>query len=70
MVSRYRGLAGEYMWEKEKQLQQRRIDRYQDRPWELQSGGFNIRELILTLSLCTAALLGLLFLLSFLVELT
>jgi hypothetical protein len=54
------------MWEKEKLLQQHRIDRYRERPWELQSEGFNIVESILTLSLCTAVLLGLLFLLSFL----
>ena len=37
MVSRYTGRVGEYMWEKEKQFQQERMDRLGDRPWELQS---------------------------------
>jgi len=32
MIPRYPGRAGEYMWEKE----QERLDRYNDRPWELQ----------------------------------
>jgi len=33
MPPRYVGLAGEYMWEKEME----RLERYKDRPWELQS---------------------------------
>ena len=33
MVPRYRGLVGEYLWEKEME----RLERYKDRPWELQS---------------------------------
>ncbi len=33
MMWRYRGRAGEYIWEKEKEL----LERYKDRPWELQS---------------------------------
>ena len=33
MFLRSRGKAGEYIWEKEKE----RLDRYKDRPWELQS---------------------------------
>ncbi len=33
MMWRYRGRAGEYLWEKEKE----RLERYKDRPWELQS---------------------------------
>ncbi len=33
MMWRYRGRAGEYIWEKEKE----RLERYKDRPWELQS---------------------------------
>ena len=33
MPPRYRGLAGEYLWEKEME----RLERYKDRPWELQS---------------------------------
>ena len=32
MMWRYRGRAGEYIWEKEKEL----LERYKDRPWELQ----------------------------------
>jgi len=31
MPPRYLGLVGEYLWEME------RLDRYKDRPWELQS---------------------------------
>ena len=33
MFWRYSGRLGEYMWEKEKA----RLERYKDRPWELQS---------------------------------
>ena len=33
MIPRYPGRVGEYMWRKELE----RLDRYQDRPWELQS---------------------------------
>ncbi len=33
MPPRYRGLVGEYLWEKEME----RLERYKDRPWELQS---------------------------------
>ena len=33
MVSRYRGRVGEYLWEKDRE----RLERYKDRPWELQS---------------------------------
>ena len=33
MISRYRGRVGEYLWEKEMQ----RLERYKDRPWELES---------------------------------
>ena len=32
MLPSYRGRAGEYLWEKEMQ----RLDRYKDRPWELE----------------------------------
>jgi hypothetical protein len=53
------------MWEKEKQLQQDRIARYRERPWEFKGESINLRELVLTLSVCASALFGLLFLLSF-----
>ncbi len=33
MLPRYRGKLGEYMWQKEME----RLNRYKDRPWELQS---------------------------------
>ena len=33
MMPRYRGRAGEYLWEKEME----RLERYKDRPWELES---------------------------------
>ncbi len=33
MLSRFGGKVGEYMWEKEME----RLERYKDRPWELQS---------------------------------
>ena len=33
MPPRFGGLAGEYTWEKEME----RLERYKDRPWELQS---------------------------------
>ena len=33
MIPRYRGLVGEYLWEKEME----RLERFKDRPWELQS---------------------------------
>jgi hypothetical protein len=33
VISRYRGKLGEYLWQKDMQ----RVERYKDRPWELQS---------------------------------
>ncbi len=33
MLPRYGGLIGEYIWEKEME----RLERYKDRPWELQN---------------------------------
>ena len=33
MPPRYGGLVGEYLWEKEREM----LERYKDRPWELQS---------------------------------
>ena len=33
MLSQFGGKVGEYMWEKEME----RLERYKDRPWELQS---------------------------------
>ena len=66
MLPRYRGPAGEYMWEKERRLQQDQLDRYRERPWEFQTRGVNIRGLIITSSLSAAVLVGLLYLLSLL----
>ena len=60
MVSRYTGRVGEYMWEKEKQFQQERIDRLSDRPWELQSRRLNSGASIIAV-LVLIAVLGLLF---------
>ena len=60
MVSRYTGRIGEYMWEKEKQFQQERLDRLKDRPWELQSRSPNNGASIIAV-LVLIAVLGLLF---------
>lgn len=61
MVSRYTGHVGEYMWQKEKQFQQERMERLQDRPWELQSGGPNKSASIIAV-VVLIAILGLFFL--------
>ena len=37
MLSRYRGRVGHYLWE----IDQQRLRRYKDRPWELQSKDTN-----------------------------
>ena len=37
MLSRYRGRVGHYLWE----MDQQRLRRYKDRPWELQSKDTN-----------------------------
>lgn len=59
MVSRYRGKVGEYLWEKERE----RLERYKDRPWELQSKSQAGGELLGLLLVCLACL-GVLLLLS------
>ena len=60
MVSRYTGNAGEYMWQKEKQFQQQRMDLLKDRPWELQNRSPNNGASIIAV-LVLIAVPGLLF---------
>jgi hypothetical protein len=58
MVSRYRGILGEYMWQKDMQ----RLEHYKDRPWELQSSSQIGRELFVLAVVCIGGLVGLLLL--------
>ena len=58
MVSRYRGTVGEYMWQKDMQ----RLERYKDRPWELQSRSQIGSELFVLAVVCIGGLAGLLLL--------
>jgi hypothetical protein len=58
MVSRYRGMLGEYMWQKDMQ----RLERYKDRPWELQSRSQIGSELFVLAVVCIGGLAGLLLL--------
>ena len=61
MVSRYTGQVGEYMWQKEKQFQQQRMEQLQDRPWELQSKSPDNRSSTIAV-LVLIAILGVFFL--------
>jgi len=54
MIWRYRGRAGEYMWEKE----QERLKRYKDRPWELQSRESQGDPMIVLFFICMGLLAG------------
>ena len=56
MLWRYRGRLGEYMWEKEKE----RLERYKDRPWELQSRESPGNEFLALVLVCLGILGGLL----------
>lgn len=58
MVSRYRGKLGEYLWEKDKE----RLERYKDRPWELQSRSQTGGELFALGVVCGGGLIGLVLL--------
>jgi hypothetical protein len=58
MVSRYRGRLGEYMW----QMDMQRLERYKDRPWELQSRSQRGSELFVVAVVCIGGLAGLLLL--------
>ena len=58
MVSRYRSMVGEYMWQKDMQ----RLERYKDRPWELQSRLQIGSELFVLAVVCIGGLAGLLLL--------
>jgi hypothetical protein len=58
MVSRYRGRLGEYMW----QIDMQRLERYKDRPWELQSRSQRGSELFVVAVVCIGGLAGLLLL--------
>jgi hypothetical protein len=58
MVARYRGSLGEYMWQKDMQ----RLERYKDRPWELQSRSQIGGELFVLAVVCIGGLAGLLLL--------
>jgi hypothetical protein len=58
MVSRYRGKLGEYLWQKDMQ----RVERYKDRPWELQSRSQTGGELFVLVAVCIGSLTGLLLL--------
>jgi hypothetical protein len=52
VLSRYRGQVGEYLRQKE----QERLDRYKDRPWELQSKDSNSSAFLTMISVLAAAL--------------
>jgi hypothetical protein len=56
MLPRYRGLAGEYIWDKEME----RLERYKDRPWELQSREAAGSPLFVSLFVVVAMVAGLL----------
>jgi hypothetical protein len=58
MVSRYRGMLGDYMWQKDMQ----RLERYKDRPWELQSRSQIGSELFVLAVVCIGGMAGLLLL--------
>jgi len=55
MRLRFRGPAGEYLWEKEME----RLERYKDRPWELQSREAAGNPLLALLIVSIAASVGL-----------
>ncbi len=55
MPPRYGGLAGEYTWEKEME----RLERYKDRPWELQSREASGSPLFVLLFIGAAMVAGL-----------
>ncbi len=55
MRLRFRGPAGEYLWEKEME----RLERYKDRPWELQSRQPAGNPLLALLIVSIAAAVGL-----------
>ena len=50
------------MWQKDRELQQILLDRYQDRPWDHPSRGLNKGGSMVPVSLTTAVVVGLLFL--------
>lgn len=52
MFSRYRGQVGDYLRQKE----QERLDRYKDRPWELQSKDTNGSAFLAMMSVLAVAL--------------
>jgi hypothetical protein len=52
VLSRYRGQVGEYLRQKE----QERLDRYKDRPWELQSKDSNSSAFLTMISVLAVAL--------------
>jgi len=60
MLSRFGGKVGEYMWEKEME----RLERYKDRPWELQNKEADGSPLFVLL-IVVVTMAGLLFLASF-----
>ena len=58
MIPRYRGKLGEYMWQKEME----RLNRYKDRPWELQARAQSGGELIVLMIVIGVAFGGLILL--------
>jgi hypothetical protein len=58
MVSRYQGMFGEYMWQKDMQ----RLEHYKDCPWELQSRSQIGSELFVLALVSIGGLAGLLLL--------
>jgi hypothetical protein len=58
MFSRYQGMLGEYMWQKDMQ----RLEPYKDRPWELQSRSQLGSELFVLAVVGIGGLAGLLLL--------
>ena len=58
MISRYQGMLGEYMWQKDMQC----LERYKGRPWELQNRSQLGSELFVLTVMCIGGLAGLLLL--------
>ena len=56
MLPRYGGKVGEYLWEKEME----RLERYKDRPWELQSREAAAHPLLVLIIFNVAIVVGIL----------
>ncbi len=56
MLSRFGGKVGEYLWEKEME----RLERYKERPWELQSREVAAHPLLVLIIFNVAIVVGIL----------